>query len=176
MGWLFSSNWSNKENIRRHLTEENGLKHLKSSWRGNNLWCVCEYTYPEDHKEYPGKTIRFVALYLCKFGGGEGGYKDMDESAGPSYTNCPISYIEMVEAHEKEHGYGPRSYAAEWRESVRAAIAKANRKLQVGMKIKLYGHEYTIGKDLGSRGYLIQNSMYDYRMKKSQVKDCEVVE
>ena len=174
MGWLFSPSWPNKETMRRHLTAENGIKTLKSCWKGNNLWAVQEYEYKEGPDA--GKVVRFVALYMCRFGKGEGGYKDVDESMGPYQTNCPISYIEMVEAHEQEHGYGPRSYAAEWRESVRAAIAKANRKLQVGMKIKLYGHEYTIGKDLGSRGYLIQNSLYDYRMKKSQVKDVEVIE
>lgn len=179
MGWLFSSSWSDRETLRDHLVNGNGLKHLKSCWKGNNLWAVCEYTYPENHQERPGLTIQFVALYLCaKHGKGMDGwgYKDMDESAGPCYYTCPISYIEQVEAHEKANGYGPHAYAAEWRASVREVVAKRRRKLAVGDKIKLYGHEYTIGKCLGRRGYLIQNSMYDYRMKLNQVKDVEVLQ
>lgn len=175
MGWLFSPRWGNREELRHHLVAENGVNVLKSCWKGNNLWAVQEYTYKEGPET--GKTVRYICLYLCQNGGeNQGwGYKDVSEDMGPYQTNCPVSYIELVEAHEREHGYEPTSYAPEWRAKVREGVAKRQRKLNVGDKIKLYGHEYTVGKYLGRRGYLIQNSMYDYRMRLSQVKDVEVL-
>lgn len=176
MGWLFSSRWTNKQEMRRHLTEENGIKTIKSCWKGNNLWAVQEYTYSDGPEA--GKTVRFVALYLCRFHKDEGGYKDMDESSGPYYYNCPISYIEMVEAHERENCYGPRSYAAEWRESVRKNYAKANRMLAIGQIFKLYGKEYVVRSYKRAGGpYIIANLDVgqEFLLKKSRIKDVEVL-
>ena len=174
MGWMFSSSWSKKADLREHLTNDNGITTLKSCWTGNNLWAVQEYTYKDGEKA--GQTIQFVALYLCKFYKGEGGYKDMDESAGPNYRNCPLSYIEMVEAHEKEHGYGPTGYAAEWRQQVRDAKAKASRKLEAGTKIKLYGKPYTVEGKFPTGNYRVFSEHgREFRLKKSQIKDVEVL-
>lgn len=179
MGWLFSSRWNSREELREHLVNGNGVKNIKSCWKGNNLWTIGEYTYPEDHAERHGKTILYVGLYLCaKHGKGlDGwGYKDMDESAGPNYRNCPLSYIEMVEAHEKEHGYGPTGYAAEWRQQVRDAKAKASRKLEAGAKIKLYGQPYTVAGRFDSGHYAVLSEQgREFRLKKSQIKDVEVL-
>lgn len=176
MGWLFSSNYANKRDMRYHLTEDNGVKTLKSCWKGNNLWAVQEYTYDQGAKA--GQTVRFIALYLCKFYKDEGGYKDMDESSGPYYYNCPVSYIELVEAHEREHGYSPQGYAAEWRAKVREHYARANRTLAIGQQFKLYGKEYVVrGYTRAGGPYIVANLDVgqEFRLRKASIKHVEVL-
>ena len=60
------------------------------------------------------------------------GYKDLDESCGPSDVSCPLSYLDMVPCSE-----GP--YAAPWRERVKAHHSKRAQfnRLKVGTKVKL---------------------------------------
>lgn len=172
MGWLFSSNWSTREELREHLVNGNGVKTLKSCWVGNNMWAVQEYQ--RDGMTHP---VRFVCLYLVQGKKGiEYGYKDVDETMGPYQMSCPVAYIELVEAHEKEHGYEPTGYAAEWRKSVRASRAKAKRKLVDGSKIKLYGREYTVEGQYPNKKYrVVDENGHCYALKKSQMKDVEVL-
>lgn len=163
MGWLFSPRWGNKEDLRRHLTSDNGLITHRSCWKGNNLWAVQECT----SGAYTGQ--KFITLYLCRNGGkDEGwGYKDMDESAGPYYYNCPLAYLDMVP--------DPGGYATDWRAEVRKYHAKANQKLVEGQRIKLYGQEYTVGESLGRRGWRVWGHTTCYRLKPSQLKHVEVL-
>ena len=160
MGWLFSSNWTRKADMRRHLCEENGLKTLKSCWTGNNLWAVQECT----KGEYAGQ--RFIALYLCKFYKDEGGYKDVDESAGPYYFNCPLAYLDMVP--------DPGGYATEWRANVRKYWADRNRKLVEGQRIKLYGKEYTVGVVRNGKQRVWDYDV-EYTLPKRMMKDVEIL-
>lgn len=155
MGWLFSERWPTRASLREHLVNDNGVKTLKSCWKGNNLWAVQEGTKQD------GTVVRFVALYMTAYHGKNldgWGYKDIDESCGPYHKNCPVSYIEMVEAHEREYGYEPVGYAKEWRERVRAYHARGKIELTEGQKIKLYGHEYTVGGPRRGGTYFIYSS------------------
>lgn len=185
MGWLFG--WNTRKELADHLIEGNGVKTIKHCFKGNNIWAVNEYTYPADSSdtERAGKTIRYIIIYLIKGvntynartgrRGGDGwGYKDVDESAGPYYYNCPISYIEMVEAHEREHGYAPHRGAKEWRAAVREKQALASRKLVEGQKIRLYGNEYTVGKKEGRRQYVWMYTTR-YNLPPRMMKDVEVL-
>ena len=43
-----------------------------------------------------GQGEVFVALYLISNSKGEWGYKDLDDSVGPYYFDCPLSYIEKT--------------------------------------------------------------------------------
>ena len=178
MGWLFSPSWGNREELRRHLVEENGVTVLKSCWVGNNLWAVQEYTYPATHDK-AGQVVRYVCLYLCQNGGErEGwGYKDVSEDMGPYQTSCPLAYIEMVEAHEREFGYEPTGYAASWRASVHERKLKADRKLEIGQRICLYGKEYYVYEPLGRGCYTLEmiGTGHHYRMPKRMMKDVEVL-
>lgn len=173
MGWLFG-HYTRKDLI-NHLVSGNGVKTIKHCCVGNNMWAV------QEGKKKDGTVVRFVCLYLmsgkpkvtndpCNWG-----YKDVDESMGPSETSCPVSYIALVEAHEKEHGYEPVSYAPEWRARVRAAAAKKSRKLEAGQNIRLYGKPYSVRENLGNRGYRIMAPTGEiYRMRKSQVAQVEL--
>ena len=110
MGWLFG--WNTRKELADHLLYGNGVKTIKHCFKGNNVWAVQEYTYPDtdwDGAPHPkaGQVTRFIGLYLIKGGdtynvktgrrNRDGwGYKDMDESAGPCYYNCPLAYLDMV--------------------------------------------------------------------------------
>jgi hypothetical protein len=177
MGWMFG--WNTRKELVDHLLNDNGLTTIKHCFKGNNLWCVHETTTT---KAGYGGNVRWIALYLLrgrdkcdkrtgKYDLHGWGYKDMDESSGPHYYNCPLGYIEMVEAYEKLRDHAPLGYAAEWRVKVRAHHQRATQKLALGQMIKLYGNEYQVTADLGRRGYMISNQCYDYRVPKRLLKD-----
>lgn len=166
MGWLFG--WNTRKELADHLLRGNGLRTIKHCFKGNNLWAVQAYTYTEGPQA--GKTVQFIALYLIRGSNNSSdgwGYKDMDESAGPYYYNCPLAYLDMVP--------DPGGYATDWRAEVRKYHAKANQKLVEGQRIKLYGQEYTVGESLGRRGWHVWQFTACYRLKPSQLKHVEVM-
>lgn len=169
MGWLFSESWPTRKVMREHLCEGNGLKTIASCWKGNNLWAIHEYTY--DQGPNAGETVQFIALYLIRWHGGDlkgWGYKDMDESAGPCYYNCPISYLDKIP--------DPGGYATEWRKKVREQRAMSLRKFAPGQRVRLYGKEYKVGdKRPRTGGYYLWDYDNQYRITRSQVKHVEVL-
>lgn len=170
MGWLFG--YDTRKELADHLIRGNGVHTLKHCWVGNNLWTVQEGTKQD------GSVVRFVALYLCKGNRHSRyawGYKDVNESMGPGETSCPLSYIELVEAHEKEHGYAPVGYAAEWRQKVRDRVFRTSRKFKEGQRIKLYGNEYEVRSPCLRGDYWIDFNGALFRLKRSQVKDVEEI-
>ena len=170
MGWLFG--WDTRKQLADHLISGNGVKTIKHCFKGNNLWAVQEGT------THSGLPVRFIALYLIRgsdtYSARTGkrsrdgwGYKDMDESSGPYYYNCPLSYLDMVPEPDSQ-------YAKEWRAKVRENHAKAGRKLVEGQKIKLYGREYTVGEKVGRRQYIWDyTTMYNLPLR--MMKDVEVL-
>lgn len=173
MGWLFG--WHTRKELADHLLTGNGIVTLKHCFKGNNLWAVQEGVRQD------GVTVRFIALYLLRGNTkarDKWGYKDIDESMGPYAHNCPVSYIDFVEAHEKAFGYEPAGYAREWRANVREYAAKAGRKLLPGTKVRLYGVEYTItGRPFGhGKDYSVINEHGEHlRMRQRYVKHVEVL-
>lgn len=133
MGWLYSEGQTRRQLI-AHLTKdwtsgETGktFRCLKHTARGNVLWTVWEITKPD------GTTDRFIGCALMQTLKGYGwGYKAMEESMGPCYYSCPLSYLDMVPCPDHE-------YAVEWREKVRHYHAKQRRKFEVGQVVKLVG-------------------------------------
>lgn len=164
MGWLFG--WNTRKELADHLIQGNGVHTLKHCFAGNNLWAVQEVDTTD------GKRIRFLALYLIKGRNNSRdgwGYKDMDETAGPYYYNCPLSYLDMVPDPMTTH-------STPWRERVRKYWAKANQKLQLGQMIRYGGNEYQVTRVLeGKRGYMVSNQCYDYRLTQAMVKRVEVL-
>lgn len=167
MGWLFG--WNTRKELADHLISGNGVRTLKHCFKGNNLWAVQEYTHPETNV-----TTRFIALYLLRgrnkpsfdYHSDGWGYKDMDESAGPYYYNCPLAYLDMVP--------DPGGYATEWRAKVREYWAKRNRKLVEGQRIKLYGKEYTVGAVRNGKQRVWDYDV-EYTLPKRMMKDVEVL-
>jgi len=172
MGWTFCRNWTRKTLIDYLLSPEyngNTFKVIAHTCTGNNLWVVFERT-PEKEKPY-----RFIALYLMQNGGdGHGwGYKDMDESCGPYFYNCPLSYLELATpTHEiSEHGI-------EWRENVKrywerkknAAAMVKGMKQGEEFKSEMSGKTFFFLRDY-SRGYILAENADGklFRVKKDDI-------
>jgi hypothetical protein len=103
MGWLF--NWDTRKELITHLTKDHET--LRHCHRGNILWALLRSTPPE------GEQKRFIACYLLKRDCyGMWGYKGMDESMGPFYYTCPLSYIKDASPPVNEA-------AANWRAQVK---------------------------------------------------------
>jgi hypothetical protein len=123
MGWLYG--WHSPTEVRKHLREEIERSHTVLAERATafstHYWVLAE----REHQE--GGMRRIIFLFLIRgskraFGRGDYGYKDMDESMGPCYYDCPLDLIDMA-------GPPPNEYAATWREAVRAWHAKKRAKL-----------------------------------------------
>lgn len=174
MGWLFGepSKESLIERCLRGGAHPTGYTAIAHSVVGNHLWAVFEREPGQpDHVEYNGRTYsrpaRLLVLYLLAHSRRHGcwGYKDMDESMGPCYYDCPLKFLDMVP--------DPGGYATEWREKVRSFHAAKNDKrqliklLRTGTRLKLidgcrppvvtvlYTKPQIIGEDEHGRRYRI---------------------
>lgn len=110
MGWMFEQDATRKDMV-KELTapRESGTVTLRHCLRGNVL-----YTLRETLNTATGKVERWIGVdLLAKDPSCGWGYKDMDETMGPYYYECPLAYLD--EAGETTH-----ARAREWREKVRA--------------------------------------------------------
>ena len=87
MGWLSNIYWENQKDVENDILnrDEKYVKIVDKSSRSGKLWVLFENIQTGD---------RFIVLYLIqscgsRFERGEWGYKDMDESMGPCYYDCP---------------------------------------------------------------------------------------
>lgn len=123
MGWLYTEGATKEdvveEIVSRYRKERSGRKEgeifsVEHSRRGNCLWMLCEV-----EKKFKG-TQRFIVLFLLDTARGASGYKDLDETMGPFYYNCPVSFIRRATDPLNES-------SANWREKV-LGIAEAKKK------------------------------------------------
>lgn len=125
MGWDFTSGAS-KADVIRECTEGWDSDHakvvvLKFCVRGNVLWIVYEST-----KKADGSKDRWIGcILLGKHKGYGWGKKSMEESMGPCYYSCPLSYFDLVPCPKKEH-------AEKWREETRKHHNRLDTKIKVG--------------------------------------------
>ena len=158
MGWLYG--WDTRQDLERHLLAGGSKQTIKHCWKGNNLWTIQEYQNSQ------GKAVRVIILFMCrgrntwnrrsnKIDPDGWGYKDISESMGPIYVNCPLSYLDLVP--------DPGGHATQWRTRVREHHAAKKLKLTVGQRVMYGGREYTITEDLGRRGYMVD---HNYRLPK----------
>ncbi len=135
MGWSFTHG-TDRAQIIAEVTKswgaatsgDPGSKTLKHCCRGNVLFAVHENTTRK------GETYRYIGVHLLQKSSDGWGYKSMDESEGPTYTDCPVSYIELAEEMPPSEGLGQHS--ANWREKVRAEAALRSRKYTVGQVVE----------------------------------------
>ena len=130
MGWCYANEEGPRkafiaERLEGWDTDGATAKLLAHADHGSRLWKVYEFTYKQG--ERAGQTERFIALDLiAKWRGHGWGYKDMEETMGPCYYDCPLRFLEMVPAPEGE-------FVQEWRARVReywAAKAKVKAKIR----------------------------------------------
>lgn len=128
------------------------------------------------HKETGERQVWAAVIMVKMFKEDRSGYnicyKDMDETVGPYISNCPERILKLLSPTENE-------YANSWRKCCWEKIeeSKARPKLVPGMKVSLYGYEYTLDEPLGARGWMVRSkSGVPYRMKSGQVKQASIVQ
>lgn len=145
MGWSFNY-FGDKKYLVSQLRDPSrftaGTKLLQACTVGNHHWYLAETN---------GR--KWIGLDLMQGGGKNSGwgYKSMDESAGPYYFDCPVSYLDKADV-------APGPHAAAWREKVRQFHADKKNVFvpAVGKTFPIKGELFTIGrKDPFRRGWLV---------------------
>jgi len=135
MGWLFLSECGNASDVRDHLLRGFGdatVVDHKMMGFGRRWWALVE-----------DANGRWIFLALIQSGGTDGwGYKDIAETWGPNYYDCPLSLLDKATPTDNKH-------ARTWRAQVReyhAARAKAPKvtDFEEGQRVTLYGKAYTL--------------------------------
>lgn len=155
MGWLFG--WGSRKDLVKHLIEGNGVKTLKHCSVGTNLWCVHEtMTTMAGY----GGNVRWACLYLIKgppYGRDDRhgwGYKDVDETMGPSEITFPCSWLELLTPTTSEH-------ALEWRVRVKARGEKIKRMVLNSRWSSLHGRIYTVIKRRSPTAFRVKDDYGD---------------
>lgn len=190
MGWLFTKDATKQEIIHDQTkgweTPDRIVKCIDYSLRGNTLWIIFEALFKADFK-----IERFIVCDLLKYEKGYGwGYKDMDESCGPYYYDCPLKFLKMVPDNGINH------INHEWRQKVYAFHEEKKGKKDNLLALKQnYQQAQKTGKvcelsilHCSSVPYVIligfdrkgfPLGLYEgktYRVKKSQIGDSKIVD
>ena len=169
MGWLFHTDrsYGRKElvaELRQADRFGDGYEMLRSQVVGNHHWYVLR-------RKADGRTT--IGLDLLQGGGRTGGWghKDMDETMGPCYYDCPLGYLALASE--------PVGYAAEWRQKVRAHHANKTdtSQLKPGSVIRYSDHDYSLTQSRGPRrGWIVSRiGGGAYRMSSRQVASATVI-
>ena len=170
MGWTFSREWDSKLALVAYLRGSgrwgSNFKIIKSTVCGSRHWYVAE-------KLDCGQ--RFIGLDLMEKSDSEWGYKDMDETVGPNYFDCPITFLDLAPNPPHE------GYALEWREKVRERHARKKNPIQwaSGTVVVYGGHEYRLEHEAGPRrGWVVRREKDGrvYRMNTRQLGAAQAVE
>lgn len=105
---------------------------LDHSKRGNRLWKLVRYVKD-------GTETVYIALDLLSYSKEHGaGYKDMDESVGPCYYDCPLKFLKKASPPEGEYAIGWREKVVQWHKTSAADRKRMNEmKIEVGQRWKL---------------------------------------
>jgi hypothetical protein len=160
MGWLYG--WHSRAALVAELRRQDrfraGCTVLRSRVIGARHWYLIEG---------PDK-VRMVGLDLLGVSGGQHGYKDMDESCGPLFYDCPVQWLDLCSEPINE-------YSRVWRERVRRYAARP--RPTVGAVLEYCGIQYRLAASLGRRGWeavRVSDGMV-FRLKARQANDSRVV-
>jgi hypothetical protein len=166
MGTISCSNWKTKKDVVNNLTSDlnrSGFNVLGQKGSVDGVWYLVE-------KE----ARKFIYFGKIEKNRGQFFLKDIPEEMGPCYYSCPVKFIQKASEPINE-------YSREWREKVLAYHAQASKKVELseGMKLKLYGNDYTMTRiyKLGKgTNYIVTNEVGQrFRLKRTQLKDIEVI-
>lgn len=135
MGWTYSYGCTEKSQIRDEILRDfrnASYTVLRHATVGNHLWLAI------DKRPADGSAPqRAIVLCLLTKRDGIWGYKDMDETMGPYYYDCPLSLLALFPA--------PSPDAGAWRDQVRdyhgakAVAAAARKQITPGVTIECDG-------------------------------------
>lgn len=133
---------------------------------GNRLWLLAQTR----SGEHAGRI--WIGLTLIDSRRGEVAVKCMDETVGPYYYDCPLTFLDRADAP-----VGP--YAGPWREQVHAFHAnRAARRAAIrqGLRVSYDGRTYVLRHSLGRRGWEVQREDgMVFRMKARQLQQATVL-
>lgn len=170
MGWTSCTSWNKKADVINELRRDLDSKYIRLDDKSttSGYWAAIE------NKE---TRQRYIFFALIEKKGRDFYMKDMDESAGPMYYDCPLHFFDMVPCPTE------REWAAEWREKVRAfhsnkKVLKEKAKmvaqtLTEGTKFTLYGDAFIaqFQNEKGEWIVLKEGNGQLYRLKKKQLKE-----
>jgi hypothetical protein len=90
MGWTFSDSWKTKDDVITDILRDGNF--IDKTLKGTELWTIMQ----------DAAGARFIVLFLLAKERGSYGYKVMDESMGPYYYKCPVSFLDRVPATNHE--------------------------------------------------------------------------
>lgn len=133
MGWteFYAGRGCNKKDLMTHELEQyGGLKVLKCSVIGSTYYAAIQIVKT-------GNVCGAVCLLRYSNKTGMFAYKDMDETEGPCYYDCPKSIINLLSPTTSE-------WANEWRKKClnkQPSIASQLNKLPIGTIIEVDGEK-----------------------------------
>ena len=168
MGWLFSPSWATRADLVRHLRRPerfgDRLQLVRACVTGSHHWYLVRELATGQH---------WIGLDLLQGSGraGEGwGYKDLDESVGPTACDCPLAYL--AAPHAERDGW-----AAQWRERVRAyhAARKAKPARAAGQWVRFGGRDYCLVRPAGPRRgwHVLDRDAYPWRLPAAYLARAE---
>jgi hypothetical protein len=113
---------------------------------GRRLWFLAEQRAGER------AGTKWIGLTLIDSRGGEVAVKAMDESCGPCYYDCPLSFLDRADPPVG-------TYAPGWRMQVRAfhaARAQRRRSVGSGARVELAACVYVLHHSLARRGWEVR--------------------
>ncbi|RYF55644.1 MAG: hypothetical protein EOO27_20515 [Comamonadaceae bacterium] len=133
---------------------------------GSRLWVLAQVKL-EAPSMWAGTC--WISLSLIQVRGPEVVVKRLDETCGPYYYDCPLSFLAKAQQPQ-----GPHTGA--WRDKVRAfhaqqaLVRQQRRQIQPGAPIRYGGETYQLQRSLGRRGWevLRERDQCPMRMRSHQ--------
>lgn len=186
MGWLFCNDITRRRDMVEERTKIQDTRTwasrdtkpvyhitttLKHCYRGASfkgiLWTVRETVKYDRKTDEVLTTERWIGCDILQWDNKDKcwGYKDLEESSGPSYYSCPLSYLDMVP--ESDTGYGKG-----WRVQVRAyhASRKPTFKVKKDMYVLLKeGYTYRVFKITSIKPLMGRNGSRTYTIPRKSL-------
>ncbi|TRO55192.1 hypothetical protein E2P64_07610 [Candidatus Bathyarchaeota archaeon] len=128
MGWLYTQGYDKKDQIRELLVETETRKVLDYSVRGSRLWVAFDITSKE------GEHNQVIVLFLLAKDGNSYGYKDIDETMGPFYYDCPLKLLAVAPDSSK---FANAKWRANVREHWAAKKVEKERPVETGCQVRV---------------------------------------
>jgi len=131
MGWTIPHSITRRELVRELAegweNESSKLTTLAHCCRGNTQYILRETTY----RDGITPPQRWIQVNLLQRYGETWGYKDMDETMGPTVATCPPAYLDRCTEPGNE-------WAKTWRERCRSYWSARNKPLKVGQYLQFH--------------------------------------
>lgn len=136
---------------------------------GNRFWFLAQHPATQD--DIAG--LKWIGLTLIDCRNGEAAIKSMDETCGPCYYDCPLSFLERADPPVGV-------YAGPWREKVHSFHAQRSARrtlLREGTRLEYGDASYVLRSCLGLRGWNVQRESdgQTFRMKARQLAAATVL-